>query len=132
MGVGAGRRAPHRCRDRQTAAEDEITASVESVTQAELDARVLRPEGPVALDLPGELSSLPRVGALSGTGAREYEGRLRVYRVDLDRDLPVAQRFGIMSIPTILLLKGGQEVERLDGLITEQDLRAAFDRPVDC
>ena len=95
-------------------------ASVETVTQGQLDARVLRPEGPVALDLPGELSSLPRVGALSGTGAREYEGRLRVYRVDI-----VAQRFGIMSIPTILLLKGGQEVERLDGLITEQDLRAA-------
>jgi thioredoxin-like negative regulator of GroEL len=35
-----------------------------------------------------------------------------------------------MSIPTILLLKGGQELERLDGLITEQDLRAAFDRAV--
>ena len=128
MGVGAGRRAPHRCRDRQTAAEDEITASVESVTQAELDARVLRPEGPVALDLyqasrPPCRAVEPRLARV----AREYEGRLRVYRVDI-----VAQRFGIMSIPTILLLKGGQEVERLDGLITEQDLRAAFDRPVDC
>lgn len=56
--------------------------------------------------------------------------RVHVYRVDIDRDLPVAQRFGVMSISTILLLKGGQEVERLDGLITEPDLRAAFDRVV--
>jgi thioredoxin 1 len=111
--------------------EDEIMTSVQSVSQAQLNARVLRSEGPIALDFyqascpPCRLLE-PRLERV----ARDYEGRLRVYRVDIDRDLPVAQRFGIMSIPTILLLKGGQELESLDGLITEQDLRAAFDRAV--
>ncbi len=106
-------------------------AAVEPVTQGQLDARVLRPEGPVALDF--YQASCPPCRALEPRlerVAREYEGRLRVDRVNIDRDLPVAQRFGIMSIPTILLLKGGQEIGRLDGLITEQDLRAAFDRAV--
>ncbi len=32
------------------------------------------------------------------------------------------------SIPTIAILHGGREIERLDGLITDGDLRAAFDR----
>jgi len=58
--------------------------------------------------------------------ARDDEGRLRVHRVDIDRDLPGAQRCGIMGILTILLPKAGQGVECLDGLV----LRAAFDRAV--
>ena len=41
--------------------------------------------------------------------ARQYKNRLPVYRVDIDRDLPVAERFGVKSIPTILLVRGGRE-----------------------
>lgn len=55
--------------------------------------------------------------------ARQYQDRLPVYRVDIDRDMPVAERF-----PTILVVRGGREVARLDGLITDRDLTAAFDR----
>lgn len=62
--------------------------------------------------------------------AQEYAGRLPVYRVDIDRDLVVAERFGVMSIPTILILRGGAEVERLDGAVSEERLRAAFERVV--
>lgn len=60
--------------------------------------------------------------------AKEYAGRVTVYRVDIDQDLSVAQRFNVMSLPTLLLLREGNEVERLDGLITEAQLRKAFDR----
>ena len=48
--------------------------------------------------------------------------------VDVDRDLDVARRFGVMSLPTVLFTRDGKEVERLDGLITEDALRAAFER----
>ncbi len=51
-----------------------------------------------------------------------------IYRVDIDRDMAVAERFKVMSIPTLVILWNGREVERLDGLITEADLRAAFER----
>jgi len=51
-----------------------------------------------------------------------------VYRVDIDRNLAVAERFGVKSIPTILVVRRGKEVARLDGLITDRDLTAAFDR----
>ena len=42
--------------------------------------------------------------------------------------MPVAERFGVKSIPTILVRRGGREMARLDGLITERDLKVAFDR----
>ncbi len=69
-------------------------------------------------------SSEPRLERV----ARQYKDRLPVYRVDIDRDMPVAERFGVKSIPTILVVRGGREVARLDGLITDRDLTAAFDR----
>ncbi len=51
-----------------------------------------------------------------------------MYRVDIDRDMAVAERFQVMSIPTVLVIRDGGEVERLDGLIQEPDLAAAFER----
>lgn len=51
-----------------------------------------------------------------------------VYRVEIDRDLAIAERFGVMSIPRVLIFRGGTEVARLDGLIREDELRAAFER----
>ncbi len=42
--------------------------------------------------------------------------------------MPSTERFGVKSIPTIVMLHAEREIERLDGLITDRDLRAAFDR----
>jgi len=62
--------------------------------------------------------------------AEQYVGRLPVYRVDIERDMAVAKRFRVQSIPTVLILRQGKEVERLDGLITDDDLKAAFERAI--
>ncbi len=47
-------------------------------------------------------------------------------RVDIDTDLQVAQRLDVMTIPTVLVLRDGHEVGRLDGLITAADLDDAI------
>lgn len=60
--------------------------------------------------------------------AGEYAGRLAVYRLDAERDLSLAESLGVTSLPTVLVFRGGEDIERLDGLIREDDLRAAFDR----
>ena len=62
--------------------------------------------------------------------AQQFAGRLPVYRVDIERDMAVAEGFGVQSIPTVLILRDGKEVERLDGLITDDDLKAAFERAI--
>ncbi len=60
--------------------------------------------------------------------ATVYQGRLLVYRVDIDRDLPVARRFKVKSIPTFLLVRG-KGISRPDGYITEADLRMTSTKP---
>ena len=104
-------------------------AMIQTLTSEEVEGKVLRAPGPVALDF--YQASCPPCRVLEPRLERvaaEYAGRLPVYRVGIDRDLPVAERFGVLSLPTVLLLRDGQEIERLDGLIKEDDLRGAFDR----
>ena len=66
----------------------------------------------------------PRLERIAAQCAR----RFTAYRVDADRDMSAAERLGVISIPAVVVLRAGQEIERLDGLITEADLRSAFDR----
>lgn len=106
-------------------------SGIEPIASGEIEPRVLRAPGPVALDFYQE--SCPPCHVLEPrleSVAEQYGGRLPVYRVDLDRDMQVAESFGVMSIPTVLILKDGREIERLDGLIKENDLDAAFDRAI--
>lgn len=102
---------------------------IETLMGGEVHAKVLRPPGLVALDF--YQASCPPCRALEPRlrrVAERYAGRVSVYRVDIDRDLPTAERFGVDSIPTVVVFRNGREVQRLDGLITEDDLRTAFDR----
>ena len=62
--------------------------------------------------------------------AQQFAGRRPVYRVDVERDTKAAERFGLRSIPTVLILREGKEVERLDGLISDDGLKAAFERAI--
>lgn len=54
--------------------------------------------------------------------AREYEGRLRVAKLDVDHNTQSAMKYGVMSIPTLILFKNGQAVERIVGYIPKDKL----------
>ena len=47
--------------------------------------------------------------------AKEYDGKVKVVNVDIDAEADLASRFGIMGVPSVLLFKGGREVNRLTG-----------------
>lgn len=103
--------------------------TIQPLTGAELEVELARANHPIVLDFYQEScrpchALTPRLERV----AKEYEGRLPVLRVDIDQDMPTAERFGVMSLPTVLVLDGGKEVERLDGLIREDDLKRAFAR----
>ncbi len=43
--------------------------------------------------------------------AEEYAGRAKVYKLDVDANGEIAQKYGIMSIPALVVFKGGKDVE---------------------
>ncbi len=52
--------------------------------------------------------------------AAQYEGKVAVAKVDVDENQDLALRFGVMSIPTVILFQDGQEVSRQVGLLPKE------------
>ncbi|RLK63960.1 thioredoxin [Atopobacter sp. AH10] len=59
--------------------------------------------------------------------AEDYDGRITVGKVNVDEEAELAGRFGIMSIPTMILFKDGQPIQKLVGLHSQGQLEAIFD-----
>ena len=60
--------------------------------------------------------------------AAEFDGRAVVGKVDVDEEPALAQRFGVMSIPTLIVLKGGKVVEQAVGARGKADVAAMLNR----
>ena len=60
--------------------------------------------------------------------AAEFEGKAVVGKVDVDEEPGLAQRFGVMSIPTLIVLKGGKVVEQAVGARGKADIAAMITR----
>lgn len=54
--------------------------------------------------------------------AKEYDGKLKVCKLDVDSNPKTAMQYGIRSIPTLLIIKGGQVVEQIVGAVQKGKL----------
>ena len=60
--------------------------------------------------------------------AVEFEGRAVVGKVDVDEETDIARRYGIMSIPTLIVFKNGKVVEQAVGARGKQDIAEMLER----
>ncbi|GAA6739350.1 thioredoxin [Thermus oshimai] len=60
--------------------------------------------------------------------AQEYEGRVVVAKLDVDENPKTAMRYRVMSIPTVILFKGGQPVEVLVGAQPKRNFEAKLQK----
>ena len=58
---------------------------------------------------------------------KQMEGRVRVCKLDVDEVPAIAQRFGVMSIPTVLFFKDGKEIDRKVGVMPADSYTAVLD-----
>ena len=57
----------------------------------------------------------------------QYEGKVLVGKVNVDEEPDLARRFGVMSIPTVVFLKNGQEFDRKVGVMPPQAFSGVLD-----
>ncbi|MBE9515039.1 MAG: thioredoxin [Chloroflexi bacterium] len=59
--------------------------------------------------------------------AKEYIGKIDFAKVDVDANGPLAAKYGVTSIPTMLIFEGGQPVRQITGFKPRQELKKALD-----
>lgn len=62
--------------------------------------------------------------------AGEYQGKVQVAKVNVDQNRNIPAEFKINSIPTLVMFKGGSEVERFVGFKTKKELKSIMDKHV--
>jgi thioredoxin 1 len=102
------------------------------VSDADFEAEVLQAGEPVLVDFWAEWCGPCRMIAPTVEAvAEQVAGKAKVFKMNVDFNLQVPQKYGIRGIPTLILFKGGEEKERIvGGGVTREKLAALIESHV--
>ena len=101
------------------------------ITNLNFDEKVTNNEIPVLIDFWAEWCAPCRMLAPAVEKiAEEYKGKAIVGKVDIDSQVELAQKFGVMSIPTLILFKNGEVFNKSVGVVPKEKIAAMIDSAI--
>jgi thioredoxin 1 len=106
-----------------------ITQNILILNQANFSEQVLGIPGPVVVDFWAEwCGPCKMIAPLLDELVGEYDGRVRIGKVNIDDEQALASEYGVRAIPTLLFFKSGEVAEQIVGMCSKRDLKAKIDR----
>ena len=103
-------------------------SSIHRVTDDTFEPEVLKSETPVLVDYWAEwCGPCKSIAPILDEVAKEYEGRLKIAKINVDENQQVPAKFGIRGIPTLMLFKDGQLAATKVGALSKAQLTAFLD-----
>lgn len=91
-------------------------SELQYVTESDFENEVLGEEKPVLVDFTaGWCQPCKMVDPIIRQLAQDWEGKVKVVKLDADQNPNIMMQYGVMGIPTLMLFKGGEIKERLTG-----------------
>jgi len=106
-------------------------ADVQQVTDASFDSDVLQADVPVLIDFWAPwCGPCKAIAPVVDELAKDYAGRLKVVKMNVDDNPNTPSKYGVRSIPNLLVFKGGQVKEQIVGAVPKAVLVKAVDQVV--
>jgi len=91
-------------------------AAISTTSDAAFEADVLNADLPVLVDFGAEwCHPCKQLDPIVEELAAEWQGKVRVVKLDIDQNVSTTMKYGVMGVPTLMLFVGGQVKERLSG-----------------
>jgi thioredoxin 1 len=108
--------------------EDMMSDHIQHVTDESFDPEVLQSQIPVLVDYWAEwCGPCKDVAPILEEVAKDYSGRLKIAKLDVDSNDKMAARFGVRGIPTLMLFKDGAVTAQRVGSLSKSQLTAFLD-----
>lgn len=108
-----------------------MSNTILTVTDDSFDADVLGSDLPVLVDFWAEwCGPCKMIAPVLAELADEYEGKIKIAKLNIDENEATAPKFGIRSIPTLILFKNGNAEATKIGAMSKSDLAAFIDQSI--